>query len=952
MIIFNSKRLFFVLFAIFFIYTSPVAAKILLVPKEYPAISKAMEVAQANDIVRVAAGTYADNVVLRPSVTLEGGWDANFQQRDPATNRTTVDGSMRGGYVIFGADKAVIDGFFITGGRPPMMMPDLDVGPGVYCESSSLTVKNSTIIGNNAAGIYAHNCQISVVGNIIAANRKAGIFLEDSCAAEIKGNLITRNLWAGINTGGQLPSKVDIANNAVHSNQKAGINVAFAEGTVSNNLIYKNGEAGIRCGLVPMLLVNNTIANNGLAGVSTAESAGMTTAQSSSKDDTSDKLPVIKNNIIAGNGQAGIRSYGSGYTYNLLYANNQVEGFHPDYLWYIRRQLGGYEDQASFETTKNILADPLFVNPAQQDYHLRPNSPAIDQGDPDSKFNDKNFGPSLGADRNDMGAYGGPSTVAEDRAPNQSPQAGIEPLKEQVYAGDKVVLNGSISRDPNGDEIHYQWHLIGKPLQSMALLKPEKDGTCVLAVDKGGQYSVQLTVKDRWGLQSIPAMLTINADPDRPPSAKISKPMEAVKVGETVKLSAFDKDKQNGNELTFFWNMISKPVASQAMLDNSQNERPTFVPDTPGCYAVRLTVGNGKKSSIPDTAYICTKESRIPGRRSVPSEYPTIQTAIDTAEAGEDIIVQPGIYREHLIVDKPVNLIGVGRPVIDGGNKEGDEATVFVCYLDNTAKGRIQGFVVTGGGTGQYGHGIQILNSSPEIVDNQIVNNKHVGIGIHGQKKFTKNAKIHDNDIHDNSIGVSNGLGAGGTIYNNTIYNNKETGIGVRGLATPVIRNNNLYGNYIGIGVREEAYPQIESNIIQDNVIGIAVNPGVAGAVYAEKNKITVRNNQILSNRQSGIFISSLNKSDFVVQGNSIQGNSISAKRDSRTGGVLTGYPHEALVKVFLGSNMISGNNGKDVQLYKELGESAGTQGSSAGLRPNFVNGMPANMPLQGQKVP
>lgn len=954
MIIFNSKQFSTVLFAVFFAYPSLTTAKILLVPNEYPTISKAMQAAGPNDTVRVAAGAYPDNVIMRPGVTLEGGWDSTFQQHEPTVNRTIIDGSMRGGYVVFGADKAVLDGFLITGGKPPMMMPDLDVGPGVYCDSASFTVRNSFITGNNTAGIYARNCQLSATGNVIAANGRAGIFLEDACAAEIKGNLISRNLWAGINVGGKAPSKVDIANNAVYSNQKAGINVAFAQGSVSNNLIHKNREAGVRCGLAPMQIINNTIADNGLAGVSTAESAGLLTAAApagqSGKTDTSatPKLPIIKNNIIANNGQAGIKSYGSGYTYNLLYGNNKVEGFFPNYLWYIRLQLGGYEDQATFEKTKNILAAPLFVNPAQHDYHLRPGSPAIDQGDPEQQYNDKNFGPSLGADRNDMGVYGGPGTVAEKRPPNQPPQAGIEPLKKQVYAGDKVVLNGAVSRDPNGDEIHYQWRLTGKPFQSLAALKPEKDGTCAFTPDKGGQYAVQLTVTDRWGMQGRPVRLTINADPDKPPTAKISKPMGPVKVGEAVKLSAIDKKKQNGSELTFSWMMLRRPSDSQALLDDAQAERPSFTPDAPGCYTMRLTVANGKKSSQPDTVYFCTQESRVPGRRSVPDEYPTIQAAIDAAKAGEDILVQPGTYREHLIVDKPVNLIGAGRPrpVIDGGSKEGDEAAVFVCYLDNTAQGRIQGFKVTGGGTGQYGHGIQILNSSPEIVDNEITGNQHVGVGIHGQYKFTKDTRIHHNDIHDNAIGVSNGLGAGGMIYNNAIYNNKVTGIGVRGLARPIVRKNNLYGNYIGIGVREEAYPQVEDNIVQDNVVGMAVNPGVAGAIYAEKNKITLRNNQILSNRQAGIFISSLNKSEVVAQGNAIRGNSEAADRDSRTGGVVSGYPHEALVKVLLNSNMVSGNNGRDVQLYKELGESAGTIGSSAGRKPDFQGmGMPMGGP-------
>jgi len=53
--------------------------------------------------------------------------------------------------------------------------------------------------------------------------------------------------------------------------------------------------------------------------------------------------------------------------------------------------------------SNDIKADPLFVDPENGDFHLQPNSPAIDAGDPTDDFS---LEPSGGGGRINMGAYG------------------------------------------------------------------------------------------------------------------------------------------------------------------------------------------------------------------------------------------------------------------------------------------------------------------------------------------------------------------------------------------------------------------------------------------------------------------------------------------------------------------------------------------------------------------
>lgn len=44
----------------------------------------------------------------------------------------------------------------------------------------------------------------------------------------------------------------------------------------------------------------------------------------------------------------------------------------------------------------------------------------------------------------------------------------------------------------------------------------------------------------------------------------------------------------------------------------------------------------------------------------VPSDFPTIQAAVDAAQEGDTILIAPGVYREHLVISKGVTLQGAG----------------------------------------------------------------------------------------------------------------------------------------------------------------------------------------------------------------------------------------------------------------------------------------------------
>lgn len=127
----------------------------------------------------------------------------------------------------------------------------------------------------------------------------------------------------------------------------------------------------------------------------------------------------------------------------------------------------------------------------------------------------------------------------------------------------------------------------------------------------------------------------------------------------------------------------------------------------------------------------------------VPSQYPTIQTAIDASQNGDVIIVQPGVYSENinfngkaitLISTNPLDSTIVANTIIDGGMN----GSVVTFDSSETPNSILTGFTIrNGGGTlidgKRYGGGIFCgLHATPTIRRNKIINNTaDVGGGIY-----------------------------------------------------------------------------------------------------------------------------------------------------------------------------------------------------------------------------
>jgi nitrous oxidase accessory protein len=121
------------------------------------------------------------------------------------------------------------------------------------------------------------------------------------------------------------------------------------------------------------------------------------------------------------------------------------------------------------------------------------------------------------------------------------------------------------------------------------------------------------------------------------------------------------------------------------------------------------------------------------------ADFPFIAPAIAAAADGDVVEVRAGVYREDLLIDKRLRLVGVGRPRLFG---TGIGTVITIAAPDC----ELSGFAIEGSGTGRTNEmdaGILVLSSGNRVVDNVL---QRVFYGI-----VVVNAmhnEIADNEIH------------------------------------------------------------------------------------------------------------------------------------------------------------------------------------------------------------
>jgi len=174
---------------------------------------------------------------------------------------------------------------------------------------------------------------------------------------------------------------------------------------------------------------------------------------------------------------------------------------------------------------------------------------------------------------------------------------------------------------------------------------------------------------------------------------------------------------------------------------------------------------------------------------NVPSDYATIQGAIDASADGDTVLVAPGTYYENIyIAGKNITVTGDRREpenVVIDGNSNGSVVTFDGAPIDSTTS--FSGFSIQGG-RNVYGGGLLLFYSHPKISNLIIANNEAVdqdgsyhgmggGIFCMGDNPDISNAVIIENSAVNGGGGIGCVL-SDPTLTNVEIINNHSDMMG------------------------------------------------------------------------------------------------------------------------------------------------------------------------------
>jgi hypothetical protein len=171
-----------------------------------------------------------------------------------------------------------------------------------------------------------------------------------------------------------------------------------------------------------------------------------------------------------------------------------------------------------------------------------------------------------------------------------------------------VTLDGTASRDPDGDPLTYEWRMVSRPTASKASLTNAASSMPTFMAEEPGVYVFSLIVSDG-KLFSAPKVVSVTATaqniaPDARAGANQNVAIDPITKIALVTLDGSASSDANGDTLTYSWTLVSKPANSSAILSDADTAKPTFIADKVGPYVAALIVNDKKLDSKVSTTTV------------------------------------------------------------------------------------------------------------------------------------------------------------------------------------------------------------------------------------------------------------------------------------------------------------------------------------------------------------
>ena len=328
-------------------------------------------------------------------------------------------------------------------------------------------------------------------------------------------------------------------------------------------------------------------------------------------------------------------------------------------------------------------------------------------------------------------------------------------------------------------------------------------------------------------------------------------------------------------------------------------------------------------AASPNDWYVDASVSESGDGTSWETAFKTIQEGVNAATAGDTINVAAGTYKENVVLDKQLTLIGdpstPSNVVVDAqGSGYPIKITADGCTL--------KGFKVVNCGTNTAG--IMLHQANNNIVENNIASDNTVGWGIrlyagwpvtacssntiknniangNGQAGIALGQGANSNIVEQNQAnnntygGIDLTRCSGNTLKNNTATGNGAIGIIISGTEGDPCTNNSVIGNTVSNngGIANIYLSYCHNHIVEGNTANS--NTGSGDGIRVRGNNNTIRNNTANSNPEGGMQLAGDN---YTIENNTCNSN---AYRGIWLGGSDASVVSNSIVK----NNTLDGNN-------------------------------------------